>query len=69
MDAAGAGSGIYYAELASEKAAGRGDRPFLRGGIWRNFLTRYPEANWMHKRMLALSAAWPPCPDLVRQAG
>ena len=48
-----------YADfLAAEKAAGRGDlhRPFLRGGIWRNFLSRYPEANWMHKRMQGLSA-------------
>jgi len=51
-------AGIYSALLAGEKAAGRGDlhRPFLRGGIWRNFLSRYPEANWMHKRMLGLSA-------------
>ena len=51
-------AGLYAELLASEKAAGRGDRhrPFLRGGIWRNFLTRYPEANWLHKRMLALSA-------------
>jgi hypothetical protein len=32
------------------------DKAFLRGGIWRNFLTRYPESNWMHKRMLRLSA-------------
>ena len=32
------------------------DRPLLRGGIWRNFLSRYAEANWMHKRMLGLSA-------------
>ncbi len=31
------------------------DKAFLRGGIWKNFLTRYSEANWMHKRMLALS--------------
>ena len=31
-------------------------RPFLRGGIWRNFISKYPEANNMHKRMLALSA-------------
>lgn len=31
-------------------------RPFLRGGIWRNFLSKYPESNNMHKRMLALSA-------------
>lgn len=48
----------YARLLADEKAAGRGDqnRPFIRGGIWRNFLTRYPEANWMHKRMQALSA-------------
>jgi alpha-amylase len=51
-------AGIYSSLLASEKAAGRGDqhRPFVRGGIWRNFLTRYPEANWMHKRMQSLSA-------------
>uniref|UniRef100_Q47IJ1 Alpha-amylase n=1 Tax=Dechloromonas aromatica (strain RCB) TaxID=159087 RepID=Q47IJ1_DECAR len=51
-------AGIYSSFLATEKAAGRGDlhRPFLRGGIWRNFLTRYPEANWMHKRMQGLSA-------------
>ena len=58
-------AGIYSALLASEKAAGRGDmhRPFLRGGIWRNFLTRYPEANWMHKRMQALSARLAELPD------
>lgn len=28
---------------------------FLQGGSWRNFLTKYPEANWMHKRMLMVS--------------
>jgi hypothetical protein len=33
----------------------------VRGGIWKNFFMRYPEANWMHKRMLALSGGWPPC--------
>jgi alpha-amylase/alpha-mannosidase (GH57 family) len=32
------------------------NKPFLRGGIWRNFLTRYDESNWMHKRMMQLSA-------------
>jgi alpha-amylase/alpha-mannosidase (GH57 family) len=31
-------------------------KPFVRGGIWRNFFMRFPESNWMHKRMLALSA-------------
>lgn len=47
-----------YAELARrEKEAGHyeRDKGFVRGGIWRSFLTRYPEANWTHKRMLALS--------------
>jgi 4-alpha-glucanotransferase len=43
--------------VAQEKAADRYERrkPFIRGGIWRNFLSRYSEANWMHKRMQALS--------------
>ncbi len=30
-------------------------RPFLKGGIWRNFLYKYDESNWMQKKMLALS--------------
>ncbi|HJV94193.1 MAG TPA: alpha-amylase/4-alpha-glucanotransferase domain-containing protein, partial [Azonexus sp.] len=66
-------AGIYSHLLASEKAAGRAEqhRPFLRGGIWRNFLTRYPEANWMHKRMQALSARLheltPPPPALTAE--
>jgi hypothetical protein len=48
----------YAGLVAREKEAGRYgvEKAFLRGGIWRNFLTRYPEANWMHKRMLGLSA-------------
>ena len=48
----------YATLVAREKEAGRYEREkaFLRGGIWRNFLSRYPEANWMHKRMLGLSA-------------
>ena len=29
--------------------------PFVRGGFWRNFLAKYPEANNMHKKMLKLS--------------
>ncbi|MDR3256976.1 MAG: DUF1926 domain-containing protein [Endomicrobium sp.] len=28
---------------------------FLRGGFWRNFLTKYEEANNMHKRMIYVS--------------
>ena len=48
-----------YRDLVDqEKQAGRFEtrKPYLRGGIWRNFLTRYPESNWMHKRMLEVSA-------------
>jgi alpha-amylase len=28
---------------------------FVRGGYWRNFLTKYPEADFLHKKMLAVS--------------
>jgi hypothetical protein len=28
---------------------------FVRGGFWRNFLAKYPEANNMHKKMLLIS--------------
>ncbi|SMO48870.1 alpha-amylase [Balnearium lithotrophicum] len=28
---------------------------FLRGSIWKNFFVKYPESNYMHKRMLNLS--------------
>ena len=48
-----------YADLVARAKAEEWfvqDKAFLRGGMWKNFLTRYPEANWMHKRMLGLSA-------------
>ena len=43
--------------IAASKASGRfeGEKAFLRGGIWKNFFSVYPESNWMHKRMLSLS--------------
>ena len=47
-----------YADLVhTEKVNGHYEerKAFLRGGIWKNFFTRYPESNWMHKRMLGLS--------------
>jgi hypothetical protein len=49
---------VYTEVLGRAKASGRYEveKPFVRGGIWRNFLSRYPESNWMHKRMLSLSA-------------
>jgi alpha-amylase len=30
-------------------------RPFLRGGFWRNFKTKYPEADEMYSRMMMVS--------------
>lgn len=30
-------------------------KAFLSGGIWRNFLSKYPEANTLHKKMLYVS--------------
>ena len=54
-----AAAAATYAGLLARVKAGpdwERERPFVRGGIWRNFLTRYPEANWLHKRMLGLSA-------------
>ena len=30
-------------------------RRFLRGGMWRNFLVKYPESNQLHKLMLGVS--------------
>ncbi|MBI3149665.1 MAG: DUF1926 domain-containing protein [Betaproteobacteria bacterium] len=48
---------VYADLVAREKAAGTYalSKAFVRGGIWKNFFMRYPEANWMHKRMLGLS--------------
>ncbi len=56
---------VYDGLVAREKQAGRyeASKPFVRGGAWNNFFVRYPESNWMHKRMLGLSerlAALPP---------
>ncbi|BCK87778.1 alpha-amylase 1 [Sideroxyarcus emersonii] len=48
----------HYADLVqASKSSGDFERnkAFLRGGIWKNFFMRYPESNWMHKRMLSLS--------------
>ncbi len=30
-------------------------KKFIRGGMWRNFFTKYPESNNMHKKMLYVS--------------
>ena len=58
----------YHALIEAEKAAGRfqGNKAFLRGGIWRNFMSRYTEANWMHKRMLGASRRLAELPGKLR---
>lgn len=61
----------HYADLvAQEKHAGRFEvtKPYIRGGIWRNFFMRYPESNWMHKRMLGLSARYHALPPKQKTA-
>ena len=59
-----------YGDLVSAARAGHHldqDRPFLRGGIWKNFFMRYPESNWAHKRMLGLSARLAALPAELRK--
>jgi alpha-amylase len=31
------------------------NKPYVRGGFWRNFLAKYPESNNIHKKMLRVS--------------
>jgi len=60
-----------YADLVQQaKMDGRyeHDKAFLRGGIWKNFFSLYPESNWMHKRMLGLSARLATLPQTQRTA-
>jgi alpha-amylase len=54
---------------------GDGMERLLGTGYWRNFLVRYPEANWMHKRglflnrrLLRLEETGGADPELVREA-
>ena len=48
----------YEEVLAKAKSSPDFDlfRPFIKGGFWRNFLSKYPESNQMHKRMLMVSS-------------
>ena len=51
-------SGEKFSDFVHEfENQGRIDdvRPFLKGGIWRNFLYKYDESNWMQKKMLYIS--------------
>jgi hypothetical protein len=51
-------SALAFEDMMEElKREGRYEKywPFLRGGIWENFLVRYSESNHMHKKMLHVS--------------
>jgi alpha-amylase len=50
---------------ATNDPALHGIAPFIRGGTWRNFRMRYPEANEMYARMLVVSERL----ERIRQAG
>jgi alpha-amylase len=54
-DAAAARLARLEKELGPERLAGP-EGALVRGAHWRSFLVKYPEANRMHKKMLALSA-------------
>ncbi|MFA6636769.1 MAG: alpha-amylase/4-alpha-glucanotransferase domain-containing protein [Candidatus Omnitrophota bacterium] len=43
--------------MAEIKGMGKEDyyKPFIRGGFWRNFFTKYPESNHMNKKMVHVS--------------
>ena len=46
---------IRYHSLSTEFAARHEMLPFLRGGIWRSFFSKYGESNLLHKKMLHVS--------------
>ena len=51
----------FVARLKAEQIYDE-NKPYVRGGFWRNFMARYSESNLMNKRMLRVSAK-------VREAG
>lgn len=44
-----------YHALTQEFASRPNELPFIRGGIWRNFFSKYSESNLLHKKMLHVS--------------
>jgi 4-alpha-glucanotransferase len=45
-----------YHSLTQEFSSRPDDLPFVRGGIWRNFFSKYSESNLLQKKMLYVSA-------------
>ncbi len=46
---------VEFVEKLKEQGQFEKYRVFVRGGIWKNFFFKYPESNYMHKRMLMVS--------------
>jgi len=44
-----------FEKFLEQSPRGEDFQRFFRGGFWRNFLSKYPEANNMHKKMLRIS--------------
>jgi len=44
-----------HEEMKQRGADGERILQYCQGGTWRNFFSKYPEADWMHKRMLLAS--------------
>lgn len=53
---------VEFVEQLKDEGKFEKYRVFVRGGIWKNFFFKYPESNFMHKRMLMIS-------KLVRENG
>lgn len=45
----------FIHQLDEDKSRWEQYRPFVRGGYWRNFFTKYPESNHLHKHTLRTS--------------
>jgi alpha-amylase len=64
-------SEAVYSELTQRlKSEGSYQRysPFVKGGTWRDFLTKYPESNNIYRKMLSVSAkAAGQGPDILRE--
>lgn len=45
----------HFVHELQDQGRGEETRPFIKGGMWRNFFTKYPETNWMQKRVQFLS--------------
>ncbi|NIA11786.1 MAG: DUF1926 domain-containing protein [Nitrospiraceae bacterium] len=45
-----------FEAILDEKGLETYREKFVRGSIWKNFFVKYPESNYMHKRMITLSS-------------